>query len=80
MSRILQAGKAFLEFVRSGGERLPREERNRRLAICKACPKYRHGVCRICGCLVAIKTWLPSENCPRRYWEPKGEGCGHCGK
>lgn len=84
-TQLLTAGKAFLAFVRSGGKRLPKADREARLSICKGCHKHQQGRCLGCGCFVSIKTWLPDEHCPLRLWpnDPapaKAKRCGHCGK
>ena len=43
----------------------------KRLAICKACPKYvslTHQ-CLECGCIMNAKVKLPNASCPLHKWE-----------
>lgn len=62
------ATAAAFSFVTSGGKLLPRETRDARLATCRGCPALAGSQCTDCGCIVAIKAWLPAEKCPRRLW------------
>lgn len=41
-----------------------------RLALCKACDKFRHsdGRCSMCGCHVSIKARWQGERCPDGKW------------
>ena len=36
-------------------ERVPEEERQRRLDCCRACRHLNHGTCALCGCYVEIR-------------------------
>lgn len=62
------ATAAAFTFVTSGGKLMSRADRTARLAICQGCPALKGPQCTDCGCLVAIKTWLPAEKCPREKW------------
>jgi hypothetical protein len=44
-----------------------------RMRICRNCPKFEGGACKICGCEMAAKTRLPAETCPMNppKWLPK---------
>lgn len=45
-----------------------------RIAICRSCPDdlYENGICSLsgggCGCVLAAKTRIASEKCPRGHW------------
>lgn len=64
----ISATAAAFTFAASGGKLLSRKERDSRLATCKGCPALNGPQCTDCGCLVAVKSWLPAERCPRKKW------------
>jgi len=41
-----------------------------RYGICKGCDKlYRPtDTCKMCGCFMQVKTWIPNESCPLKKW------------
>lgn len=45
------------------------ETRNERLAICKSC-EYLHQTqfCKLCGCFMPVKTYIPISECPKKKW------------
>jgi len=43
--------------------------RKKRLEICQACDRCDGSRCSECGCYVAAKTTLTSEECPLNQWE-----------
>jgi hypothetical protein len=66
---------ALAKWSRAGFPVVPYLQRQRRRAICLACPAYDRerfgglGACRDprCGC-TSIKRWLPTERCPQNRW------------
>lgn len=44
--------------------------REERLAICTSCEKFRTKTrtCKVCGCFMDIKTWMPRQKCPMNKW------------
>lgn len=79
------ATTALVQFVKSGGQLLSKEDTKARLDICETCPHrsshllgYR---CYACGCFLKVKAKLPNEHCPLRKWpnDPPNKPCG-CGK
>jgi hypothetical protein len=50
--------------MRSGGETVSDEEKERRLSICKSCSQNHGGSCLKCGCILAIKCGMATESCP----------------
>jgi hypothetical protein len=48
--------------------RVTKEEASARLNICKACPNYKDGVCKLCSCNMPFKVELTSMTCPEGKW------------
>jgi hypothetical protein len=42
----------------------------KRMAICKECPKFISATtqCKECGCIMKLKTRLPNAECPMHKW------------
>jgi hypothetical protein len=74
MQMVNSAAKAAAETVVEGlkGEQVISEktEAERRLAICKACPHFQAEAirCKICGCLMGLKSKQKSAKCPQGKW------------
>lgn len=51
--------------------KVPAEIQQERYNICLACDKlYKPtNTCKICGCFMNIKTWMPTQNCPVFKWD-----------
>jgi hypothetical protein len=51
--------------------RVETEIAEKRLDICKACPKYISTThqCKECGCIMNAKVKLPNASCPLHKWE-----------
>lgn len=64
----ISATAAAVGFVAGGGKTTTRETRESRLEVCGTCPAKNGNTCSDCGCLIAIKSWLPKEKCPRGKW------------
>lgn len=39
-----------------------------RMETCTSCPRYSHGACLECGCIMLVKTRLAAEKCPLEKW------------
>lgn len=41
-----------------------------RYGICQGCEKlYKPtDTCKMCGCFMKVKTWIPSQECPLKKW------------
>lgn len=39
-----------------------------RLKICHECEHHAFGICRICYCIVSLKTKLENATCPKGKW------------
>lgn len=44
--------------------------REERFNICKKCDKFIEitSTCKLCGCFMVAKTWLPNASCPLGKW------------
>lgn len=40
------------------------EEYERRLSLCKECESLLSGMCRVCGCFVAMRAAVKTHSCP----------------
>ena len=52
-------------------EKVPAEVQAERWKICEGCEKlYKPtSTCRLCGCFMQVKTWMPNQKCPASKWE-----------
>ena len=50
------------------GNRLDPELVEQRRTVCDVCPDRAGPVCGVCGCVLALKTKLVGESCPRDRW------------
>jgi len=43
-----------------------------RYGICSSCEKlYKPtDTCKVCGCFMKVKTWMPKQSCPINKWPP----------
>jgi len=59
---------SMAKFAASGFKTTPPEIHAARVAECQPC-KYREGTrCKLCGCFVDKKAWMPHEDCPIGRW------------
>ena len=66
----------LVRWLRHGRRIVAREERERRLAICRGCPWWSgpDARCLLCGCYLRLKTWLANGKTgrcpddPPRWW------------
>ena len=67
MGSVFKSAKSA---ITGHGVRVEKEEADRRLAICRGCPFFRHTDerCSKCGCYMAVKTYLRAERCPVGKW------------
>ena len=40
----------------------------KRVYLCKACPRLRNGRCTACGCFISLKAGLKASSCPLKKW------------
>ena len=50
-------------------DRVPKSVQKERLDICLKCDKAELGICTVCFCPLAAKSWIASEKCPDGQWE-----------
>ena len=46
-------------------DKVPDEEYERRLSLCKECDSLLQGMCRICGCYVEMRAVMRVRGCPQ---------------
>ena len=49
-------------------DRVPKAVQKWRLGICLKCEKAELGICTVCYCPLAAKSWIASEHCPENKW------------
>jgi hypothetical protein len=80
---MLEKLKQRMEHVRDAAEnaaskmlvdKVSEETQEYRYGICKSCEKlYKPtDTCKVCGCFMKVKTWMPNQSCPIGKW-PKAE-------
>jgi len=81
---MLDKLKKRVEDIRSGMnnidlllDKVTPEVHEHRWNICSNCDKLWKptSTCKVCGCFMKIKTWMPTQSCPLKKWEaaPKDE-------
>jgi hypothetical protein len=68
--------KAIAEHVASGAQKSSTELVEARLAVCSGCPYRNDAQCSICGCYLAAKAGMKSQQCPVGYWPMEVPGDG----
>jgi len=49
-------------------DRVDKATQKERLQICLDCEKAELGLCTVCLCPLAAKSWIASESCPEGQW------------
>lgn len=62
---IKEIGNAIVNKVMSNEE----ERAKDRLSVCNGCPFNAGGICSSCGCLISLKVYSDSNNCPEKKWK-----------
>lgn len=64
------AAVAAKDAAKDGFTQVSDEEVERRKEICNECPHFipNQNRCEVCGCALALKNKLRSQNCPKGYW------------
>jgi hypothetical protein len=65
--RCLMAQVNYLRF----GKEVTTKVLADRLTICSKCPFENSGVCMGCGCILAEKARMSTEDCPNGFWTQK---------
>lgn len=52
------------------GDKVSEEIQQQRYNICLSCDKLYQptNTCKLCGCFMRAKTWLPRQSCPIKKW------------
>ena len=86
IERGINLGKAAVNYIKEGLPSLLNDAvYENRLETCSSCVDNRNGICvnKQCGCVIAIKAKIPTEDCPAGKW-PKlnlpviSNSCGGC--
>lgn len=64
----LRQGAVGLARAALGVDRAPEATIRARRQRCRACPDKVGRLCTACGCLIAAKTLVYSQSCPRGRW------------
>jgi len=79
---MLSKLKQRVESYRSGmnnidliPNKVSQEIHDHRWNICSTCDKLWKPTssCKVCGCFMKIKTWMPNQRCPLDKWGPADE-------
>lgn len=67
---MIEILKQRLQDLKDAAAFLSEEERNVRYDICKSCEHFVSltNQCTKCGCIMAVKTYLPLAECPVGKW------------
>lgn len=76
---MLDKLKQQMEKVRDSAEgiaanmltnRVSEETQQYRYNICRDCDKLYKltDTCKVCGCFMKVKTWMPQQSCPLKKW------------
>jgi len=76
---MLEKLKQKMEAIRDMGEgaavslmtfKVSPETQAYRYDICRGCEKlYKMtDTCKVCGCFMKVKTWMPNQECPLKKW------------
>ena len=49
-------------------DRVDKATQKQRLDLCLKCEKAELGICTVCFCPLAAKSWIASESCPEGKW------------
>ena len=50
-------------------DRVDKATQKQRLDTCLKCEKAELGICTVCFCPLAAKSWIASESCPEGKWD-----------
>lgn len=50
-------------------DRAEDEVMEKRQLVCKDCNMFQEGLCRACGCYVALRTAVRKQKCPYKKWD-----------
>jgi rubrerythrin len=72
LNKLQEKLKAAAEAAKDLPEmiKVPEEVQAERFSKCEGCEKlYRPTyTCKVCGCFMKVKTWMPSQACPIGKW------------
>lgn len=63
--KLAEKAEAVIDHIK-----LSEDKRNERFDICKSCDKLGKGdFCKLCGCYMPVKTYMPHQHCPIYKWD-----------
>jgi hypothetical protein len=65
---VKSAGIAVGKWLSAGAANVTEEERAKRLDACYSCSSLNGTRCAVCGCFIKLKSWMSTEDCPRKRW------------
>jgi hypothetical protein len=68
LGMAVSASRAMARFAASGFRRVDPDTHASRLHCCQDCRFRDAKRCRLCGCFIDPKAWLPHEDCPVGKW------------
>lgn len=63
----LEMIKKYREAIKLS-DRVPEEEYEYRLSVCRECEKLLAGTCGACGCYVELRAAVKTSHCPKKKW------------
>jgi hypothetical protein len=66
--RAWSFAQAVQDFVADGCTTVSREQYQERLTVCEWCERREGNFCNACGCVLALKAGMRSEDCPLQRW------------
>jgi hypothetical protein len=67
-TRAWNFAAAVAQFAADGCTTVSREQYQARLAVCERCEQREGNFCNACGCVLALKAGMRSEDCPLGRW------------
>lgn len=67
-TKIISVAKAAAAWIAAGSPLRDEQECAKILVICEACENHAGGGCKLCGCNLAAKIRMATENCPADRW------------
>jgi hypothetical protein len=68
MTRVVSFLRAIAQHIAEGCPHLAEDSLRKRFATCEPCQFRSGNTCGDCGCVIAIKARMPSQQCPRGLW------------
>lgn len=67
--RMASFTTAVAGYISQGCPNVPHDAYTKRVETCRTCKEFNGSECRVCGCFIALKAEMQTENCPLGKWE-----------